>query len=55
MTQYKLSVVIIEYNEKKNISDCIFSIMQEIFQSYEVLKSYEIILVDDNSSDSTVK
>lgn len=44
----KISVIICAYNEEKYISSCLKSIMNQIE------KPYEIILVDNNSTDNTV-
>jgi len=54
MSRFKLSVVIIAHNEEEPIANTIRSVMKAASQARELLKSYEIILVDDNSSDKTV-
>lgn len=47
MAQICLSVVIPVYNSEKYLSDCIFSVENQ------TIKNYEIILVDDGSSDNS--
>ncbi len=44
----KISIIIPAYNEEENISKCLDSILQ---QTYD--KEYEVIVVDDGSSDKT--
>lgn len=46
----KVSFVIIAYNEEKNITNCINSIMNQ-----KELKDYEIIIVNDASKDKTAE
>ncbi len=45
-----LSVVIVTYNEQARIRDC----LESVFNSCTDLVSYEVILVDSNSTDETV-
>jgi glycosyltransferase involved in cell wall biosynthesis len=45
----RISVVIVTYNEEKNIKDCLDSIFSQ------TKKPDEVILVDDGSSDNTLK
>ena len=45
----KVSIIIRSFNESKWIEVCINAIKKQIF------KDYEIILVDNNSTDDTVK
>ena len=44
----EISIVIVTYNSEKHISDCIKSISENNI-------NYEIIIVDNNSEDSTIK
>lgn len=44
-----ISIIVPSYNEEKNISRCLDSILNQTFQNFEV------ICVDDNSIDSTFK
>lgn len=50
-----LSVIIITRNEEKNIEKSILSVIRAIFKASKIISSYEIILVDSNSSDRTVE
>ena len=45
----KISIIIPTYNEEKNISDCVLSLKQQSE------KDFEIIVVDDGSTDSTIQ
>lgn len=54
MSRYILSIVIIAHNEDETIAKTILSVMKAASQARELLKSYEIILVDDYSDDRTV-
>jgi glycosyltransferase involved in cell wall biosynthesis len=45
----KVSIIVPTYNEEKNIKDCISTLKE---QSY---KDFEIIIVDDGSTDGTLK
>lgn len=47
----KLSIVIPAYNEAENIGPCLEEIQQVVGTEHDI--PYEIIVVDDNSSDST--
>jgi glycosyltransferase involved in cell wall biosynthesis len=49
-SQMKTSFIIIAYNEERNISNAINSILKQ-----DELKNYEIIVVNDASQDKTVK
>lgn len=49
--QLALSVVVVTYNEAERIRDCLTS----IFAACDGLLSYEVILVDSNSTDGTVE
>lgn len=44
-----LSVIVASHNEEKNIENCLRSILENIYQK----NKFEVILVDDRSSDST--
>ena len=46
-----ISIVIAVFNEEKNIGYCLKSIQQQIYPQEKI----EIIIVDDNSTDNTVK
>ena len=46
---YKISVVVVCYNEKDNIGRCIESLLQQTID----MQNYEILLVDNDSSDGT--
>lgn len=48
MTNNLVSIIIPTFNEEKNIERCLASISKESY------KNFEVILVDDNSSDNTV-
>lgn len=50
-----LSVIIIARNEEDNIAESIRSAMRAISHGFGLLSSYEIILVDSDSSDRTVQ
>ena len=52
LNQSKISVVIPIYNEEKNIINCIKSLHSYMSENFE---DYEIILVNDGSTDSTEK
>lgn len=50
MAAVKVSVIIVSYNEEKNIGPCISSVLN---QNYG-MDNYEVIVVDGNSEDKTV-
>lgn len=50
-----LSIILITRNEEDNIANTIRSTMRAASQASELLSSYEIILVDSDSSDRTVQ
>lgn len=45
----KISIIIPVYNSEKYIRRCLNSILNQIFQDFE------IILIDDNSKDNSLK
>lgn len=45
-----ISIVVITYNEKNNIEDCLRSIFAQSFSKYP----FEVIVVDGNSTDGTI-
>ena len=45
----KLSVIIPSYNEEQDIGECLESLKKQSF------KDFEIILVDDGSTDKTIE
>ncbi|MFH0989785.1 MAG: glycosyltransferase [bacterium] len=47
--QLSVSVIIAARNEEKNIAPCLESVLQQTYSSH----SYEVIVADDHSSDST--
>ena len=47
----KITYCVITYNEEKNINDCLSSIFNQNYPKDKL----EVILVDDNSTDNTVK
>lgn len=49
MTEVEVSIIISAYNEEKEISDCIISIINSNYPK----EKYEVIVVDDGSSDKT--
>lgn len=49
MSNIKVSVVVAAYNEEKNISKCLESLVNQTFYKY-----MEIIIVDDGSIDNTL-
>src|SRR3989344_1362969 len=51
MSKVKVSIVIPAYNEEKSIESTLFSLLRS---EQETNISYEVILVDNNSTDNTV-
>lgn len=49
----KISFIIPAYNEEKLISNCIESIKKELFRCHKWVTDFEIIVVDNNSTDLT--
>jgi len=45
----KYSLIVPAYNEEKNIGNCLTSLKKQRY------KDYEIIVVDNNSKDNTIK
>lgn len=44
-----ISIIIAVYNEEKRIDKCIQSVLQQVYQDFE------IVIVDDGSTDDSVK
>lgn len=55
MSRFKLSAVIIAHNEERHIAEAIRAVMKAASRASELLGSYEIVMVDDGSSDKTVE
>lgn len=50
-----VSIIVTTKNEEKNIATCLRSIINSINSSNSTNQNVEIIVVDNNSSDNTVK